>query len=789
MHTNIKYTSEPNPHKSLADKLRKSYGKEMAAHIYSEHRQNNQNLFFSRLSDYKEMIAYYQGNQSVDRYKKMFDLHRNQDNSWLNIDWRIHNYASKRLNIIIDMLASEGYKARFDPVDFLAIDRKKEVETKLKASLLLKGVREQLGQMTEQSPELGGSNFKSMDEIEMFMDKDYKDQYAIEAEDAVEHYMNINDWPQIQKDAALWLGITNLGCVRTKFSDSGQPDAAFCRPDRLVVPRSEHEDFRDLKKIGYLRDIALSTLKMESKGEFTPGEYVEIYEQKGSSELDIDGIDDTQGGQYGNNKDSKRIRVMDFSYITEVTDRYERRVTENGVAVMFKTSHTKGNSDKYWEEENEHGVKYRTNGNSEIYEDCYEVVVNGTWIVGTERVYNYELQWNQDRDRKNDAKVHLPYHIICPNMVDGKAVSLMEMILPTLDNLQNYQLKINQHVVSAVPKGVYINLDALENANFTHNDKTLDDRELLRLYFERGIVVGRDSDITGLNGNATPIREIENGLARDVGVMINMMQVEMKKLDEILGLPEIMAASTPHPDTGARVSQIVVQQTNHALGHLKGGIRFLFKRTSASFLRLHQELSERKEREDQYMALGKESFDFMRNYSQVHYHDFGFKLEILPDAEEWRGLYNDMRMAMEKGQIDIGDYYYIKNVDNMKKAQKLFEQKVEKNKREAGEQAQQQMEMNKQVQMESAQMANQLETQLMAMKEEEARKTLQLEYQLKMQLLQQEQQSDHMFKMEQMSMNAGIEGSQIKQRGDNDLTRDMYKSMDKIEKSAKEPAK
>ena len=262
----LPYTNEPSPHKSLPEKLQKSYGLDMARHIYTEHKNSNSNLFFSRLTDYKEMIAYYQGDQSVERYKKLFDLHINQDNSWLNIDWRIHNYASKRINIIVDMLAKEHYKARFDASDFLAVERKKEFEVKLKASHLLKGVREKLGLMAEESPDVGRLNFKSIDEIELYMDKDYKDTYAIEAEDAVDHYMNTNDWMQIQKDAALWLSITNTGCVKSHMSKSGEPRLEFCRPDRMVIPRSEFEDFRDMKKVGYLRDIALSTLKIESKG-------------------------------------------------------------------------------------------------------------------------------------------------------------------------------------------------------------------------------------------------------------------------------------------------------------------------------------------------------------------------------------------------------------------------------------------------------------------------------------------------------------------------------------------
>ena len=336
-------------------------------------------------------------------------------------------------------------------------------------------------------------------------------------------------------------------------------------------------------------------------------------------------------------------------------------------------------------------------------------------------------------------------------------------MIPVLDDIQNYTNKLNHLIASIVPKGVYIDLDAMDNANMAGNGgKNLSNRDLLNLYFQKGVVVGRSADLAGAGSAYRPIQELENGMANDVMNFINLIEAKKNQLDEIIGFNAIMAASQTHPDQGKAVSQMQQQQTNHAIGHLYRGMRYLYQEVSKSNIKNFQDAIISGAAWQMVEVFGNAKINFLKNHEQMTLADFGMKVEVLPTDEEWNFFYQQVASAVAQQAIGMDDYFVLTDVDNLKQARKSFELRIAKKQAAQQEQAMQQMQQNAEIQQQSAQQAAQLEQQteqmkaqleiqINAAKEEEKRKSIQLDRDLELRNTNYRERAQGDFKMAQIN--------------------------------------
>jgi hypothetical protein len=732
----------PNPFANAGEKATDQYGLKVAKNLYNDYYKYNRGLFYDKTNSYREQIAYAQGNQGIDRYKKAMNLAKNKDMSFLNLDWRIVNYATKRVNILTNMMYSSEFKATFNAIDPTAIKQKREYNAKMRFLMQNKDFLQSIQGTSDVVPAVPDDLPESDEELEIIMETSYKNKFAMELEKASDFINDVSDYKQIKKQQSFDLVTLGVAGVWAGLGKNGFPENKYVDPTRIVVPPSKHEDFRDIDRVGWVEQMTLSEFRKQAGKQFTEDQYHEIRDEFAdkNNRHPYDNRDEYGYFENENNSDAETIPILHFYFKTDIEDVWVQKINEDGsYGRLRKGKKNKGLGKAYKNTRNKHGVSCRTNGSYLVYRDKFEVVYGGSWVIGSDKfVYNYKPMYNMERDKKNLNKAYLPIRLIAPNMRNNKVVSVVSQMIPILDSIQNYTNKLNQLVASAIPKGAYINLDALENANMAgHGGKEMTPVQLLELYFEKGIVVGRDQEYTGGASNPRPVHELENGMARDVITFVNLIKEKKFELDEVIGMNEIMSGGTPNPKTGKTVAQMSLNQSSHAIGHLFEGLRYLFEQTARSNVRSYIEAVRMGTAQQMAEAIGERSAEFISMDTDITIHDFGLKVETLPTPQEWNELYAMIQASIGKPDgVDIDDFLYIKNIDNLKQAEQTYRLRLKK-KREARAQSEQQnMQMNAQMQQQSAQMASQMKIQEAQMIEESKRQTLIAEYEMKKQIIE-----------------------------------------------------
>lgn len=793
--------SAPDPLASHDEKSSKEYGLKFARFLYSNYlKGGSPNMFWNARHKYRVNEDYAMGSQSIDQYKERLDVFENDKESYVNINWAIRNYATKRINVAVGMLAQEQYDVIFQAIDPTAIDDKKNLQARMQAIQEQMKFIQTLGIATETMvpEEFRDRMPQTKEEIDLFMNMDYKHKAEMEMELGVSLCMEVNNYEQIKKEMAWDRVVLGVEACKIEMGPNGFPVARKLHPGDCIVPYSKYEDFRDIKEAGDIEFMSVQDFAMIAGGQLNQDEIADIAENYATRESD-DPDDQYDAGLSGTNAQSnetKKVKVLNFAYLCNKTDVYEKGKDKRGNTKIKRASEGRGSSDQYKDEINENGVRYRTNGKSDIYKDKYEVVYCGKWVVGSNYIIDYGLKTDMEVAESSLTKTRLPYHFFAPNMKNGKVVSVVDQMKPKLDDIQNYELKVQQTVASAVPKGININYDALLNANVAGGGgEKLDPYSLLRLYFQRGIIIYSDTDYTGQPGTNPPISESENGMAGDIVHFMNLIQTSLISLDEIVGTNAITSASTPHQKTLVGVAELQVAATNNAFYFLFQAQREMFKSISRSFATLYIDAVKNGSAKLFAQALGKDSTDFVGKYLKKGIHEFGMFVEIRPSQEQWAMLYAEIKGAVDKGVISPEDRILIERSKNLKQAQQIFAVKIKQRQREAQEAQERNAQMTFQGQQESAQFTSQLKIGEMEKEKEvklavieKEKEKIQLEWSYKLQALEKELG----LKLRNDSLTIAQEGDQeirqIKEQGEVNAGVKVIDNMTKPKKEEKEKA-
>ena len=93
----------------------------------------------------------------------------------------------------------------------------------------------------------------------------------------------------------------------------------------------------------------------------------------------------------------------------------------------------------------------------------YATVYGGSYIVGTEMIYNYGLKKNIPRNVHDITRARMSYSPIAVNMRRLRPKSMVASVIGFADQLQITHLKIQQAIAKAKPDGLIIDVEGLEN--------------------------------------------------------------------------------------------------------------------------------------------------------------------------------------------------------------------------------------------------------------------------------------------------------------------------------------
>lgn len=676
------------------------YGLQFAKAIYSSSERYGTHLFYFDDQTYSELEDYAYGRQSEERYKPLLDINPNdQQKNWVRgIRWAIKNYATKRLNVAVKKILERDYDPIASAIDNLSLDAKKEYQSKVRAYINNKEWYKQIENLTGMGlyPKDIPDEIMPNNEMEltMFMENDYKTIDSTLLELGISKALKNNDWRSQRRKNVVDLFIAGFGMYWIWLDENKMPRIKRIRPDRCLFPFLQTDDPDKMPYAAYVEEITVADFIKENKT-LSKSMLDTIIEQHANKR---DGYDYTSGSyDYMNYQNVDTIKVMRFRFkATEYKVKLKRQKYGN-MQLLDK--------DENFLKDPKAAKRYKSQyPDREVKKTPYTAVYEGSMVVGSEYIYNYGKTNGLIRNNGNLMDVPLGVVMRAPNMENAKYVSTVKQMIPVLDNLQTYHLKVQQMVAKAIPKGHAIDIDALRKVDLKWGGKQLSDQDKLEMFYQRGTFVfaGNDDKRYGPGSNYQPFREMENGLARDVVTFVELMRSELDTLDEIIGINKVTAASSVSPEMGKGVAQIQEKASETALGYLHEADELMSRDAFRYLGKLFVESVKANPKQIYEAAYGKLAVDYIKNID-ITKSDWGIDIQPQPTDDDWLRLYQTVEKAIQTGQLGIDDQLAIEEFTNLKQARHYMRLRMAQRERMASEAKQKDYEMNAQLQQQSSQ--------------------------------------------------------------------------------------
>ncbi len=666
-------------------------------------------IFSANGGDYEKFRMYALGKQPINQYKKWMGVDQQTNNTQLVVDWSVRAIVSGYRDKAISRLMKSDYTIIATAVDSLAKDEVDNYYADIKAKLAVREL------MIQQNPDMAnhpmfkfsGVEPRDMEELEMRVSQNEQFNRSKDAEMAIELGMYENDYKAQRRMIYEDLFDFGVAGFADWLGDDNHAKFRRVNPNCVIVSNTKDGTFSDIVHAGEQIDVSLidlATVK-DNEGNLVFSEK-ELTEFAGS----IAGRNYSNPGSLGLNTgwlkpiDKFKCKIVDIKFYTYNTETYTNRVDANGNIVFRKEKYGRG------EETNS---RYRRKTIQYVYK-C-------KWVVGTDKCYDWGMCYDQPRsnDSKKRALTRLPYTFFAYNFYSMKAQGYMERLIPYLDDYQLTMLKIQNFKNRAVPSGWWINLDMLENVALTKGGADMQPKELLQMFYETGVLVGRSLDGAGnpIQGNVQPVIPIANTAASELMTFYQDLINTVTAIEKMTGYNAITSGN-PNPKTLTSGYEVANESTDDALYPLAFAEEFLsLKLAEAVLCRMKQGV--RKGTVEGYApyqgALNANTLRFMSLPASIADREHGIMLQQKSTEQDKMWIMQNVQQDIMNGYLDTSDAILIINTHNAKEAMQILAFRVKKAKEQMQQQKMAEIQATNNANLQSTQMAQQAQFQALQM--------------------------------------------------------------------------
>ena len=697
------------PADSIDPKLKnQDYCKRYAEAIYNNWIHVVPKTLFSHAADkYERIKSYALGYQTIANYQKGMGIDKQDDSSYLNIDWSIRPIVSKFRRIALGKLQKADYNVNFHPIDPLARDEVSKFYSDIKAKIIL---REKILQQQPELAQLPAFKKKfgdpeDLEELQMQIDYGSKTNLSIEAEEGVGVVLqdtdnDINEHRKLHFENLFDYGVSGQ---KTWIDSNGRVRFRVCDLRNILTNYCRKRDFRDLSYVGEIIEVPLTEISKEFDAETM--EYLKGVAQTDNQQRPLGSIFTIY------RHDPSKLKVLDCEWITYNTIVKEQAVDDKGNIAFSNAKYSKKDSDKKIVIAGEEKPKY--------IPKTIEVVYRCKWIIGTDYVYDFGMAKDQPRstDTKKAARTELSYTFYAPDFHEMRTLSIMEQLIPMADEYQLLVYKVQNLNNRMMPFGWAIDLDAIEDVALGQGGTNLAPAEVLDMFFQSQLLVYRKKDNSNNNINYKPIEVIQTSFANEMLALYQHMVNIIAQIRDISGLNELTDGSTANQDRMPNgLIQANMESANNALFGIIDAEKILLEKLARScFMRL-QIAVKRGDYGGYINAIGSNGVKLIKVSPNISLHEYAITCEVRPTDEMKQYLLNLMQENIAQGFLDLSDALIILDMYSTRKAYQLLAYKVKKNKALMQQNAMQQQQMNGQTQIQSAQAAEQMKQQTEALK-------------------------------------------------------------------------
>ena len=686
------------PSQAVSDevKMSREYGLSVSRAIEQEwfNRDNGPGMYFQTRDEFHRLRLYARGEQSIRKYKDEFAV--NGDLSYLNLDWKPVPIIPKFVDIVVNGMQDRLFDIKAFAQDPISTGKRtkfvNDIQRDINAQEMLKQIETQLGVNARNVPEEDLP--ANSEELELYMQLGYKQGIEIAEEQAINNVFLTNKFPELKKRFDYDLTVLGIGAVKNTFNNTDGIKLDYVDPANLIWSYTEDPNFENCYYFGEVKRISLNELKKEFPA--LPDE--EIYEltKKGSNWVDVYNNSwqaNSSGGDIDNNN---TLTVLYFNWKTWENNVYKIKETSTGASrAIAKSDSFNPPQDK------------RTR--FERVAQAREVVYEGVFVLGTDTMLKWKKATNMIRPSSNTNKVLMNYIVSAPRIYKGKITSLVSKMTPYADLVQLTHLKLQQAIQRMTPSGVFIDADGLAEVDLG-NGTSYNAQEALNMYFSTGSIIGRSLTVEGdPNPGRVPIQELPGSQGGQIQVLVGAYNQYIQMMRDVTGLNEARDGSDPDPNALVGVQKLAAANSNTATRHILSSSMYItLALAEAICLRFKDVLEFHPTKEAFIGALGQFSVGSLEEMKNLHLHDFGIFLELMPDEEEKSLLEANIQVALSRDSINLEDAIDIREVKNLKLANQLLKirrvrkQQMDQQQAQAASVAQAEAQGAAQVQIEEA---------------------------------------------------------------------------------------
>jgi len=729
----------PSQAVSDIEKLSEKYGLDVAKAIRQEWFNGATSKFDGNINNFHQLRLYARGEQSIQKYKN--ELSINGDLSYLNLDWKPVPIIPKFVDIVVNGMSQRNYEINAYSQDQFGVSKRTEYMESILRDMRAKEythlVQEQFGiDISENPPE---SLPDSEEELALHMQLNYKQAVELAEEQAINVLMDNSDYDLTRRRVLYDLAVLGIGATKTTFDFAEGVKIKYVDPANLIYSHTESPYFDDVYYVGEVKIVPINELVKEFP-DLTEGEIKDI--------VDNSGYTSYRHSHYRRELDKNQVEVLYFNYKTHMNDVYKLKKLGSGAEKVIEKDDT---FDPPIES---------MGGDFSKLERTVEVLYEGVYLIGADKLLKWKMADNMMRSDSDFGSVKMNYQIVAPRMYQGRIESIVSRITGFADMIQLTHLKLQQVMSRMVPDGVYLDVDGLAEVDLG-NGTNYNPQEALNMFFQTGSVVGRSFTSEG-DGNPgkIPIQQINNGVnGGKIQSLIQTYNYYLQMIRDTTGLNEARDAATPDKNALVGVQKLAAANSNTATRHILQAMLFLTAEVAECLSLRISDIVEYSPTKDAFIqAIGAHNVATLEEMKELHLHDFGIFIELLPDEEEKQLLENNIQVALGQQMLDLDDAIDLRNVRNIKLANQLL--KVKRKAKAERDQAMQQQNMQAQAQANAQQQqaAAQAEIQKAQGKTQAESQLEQTRNQLKIQYLQAEIQAKKELMQYEFELNSQLEG-------------------------------
>jgi hypothetical protein len=662
------------------EKMSLEYGLQVARAIEGEwFRQGvGGNRYAFNYNIFHQRRLYARGEQSVQKYKD--ELSINGDLSYLNLDWKPVPVIPKFVDIVVNGMSDKMYDIKAYSQDPSSQKKRTEYGERIlrdiKTREFINNVREKLDIDISEAP--AGAP-ETEEELEIHMQLDYKQSIEIAEEELIENTLAKNKFDLVRNRFNKDLVVLGIGCVKTNWNKAEGITVEYVDPANLVWSYTEDPNFEDIYYVGEVKSLSVAELKKQFPN-IPAAQLEEIQKYPGNTNY-------TRNWEGQNNNNT--VQVLFFEYKTFADQVYKIKYTDQGLekAIEKHDFFNPPPSDNY-----------------DRVSRSIEVLYKGAKILGHPILLEWEVAQNMTRPFSNTSKVNMNYQIVAPSIYKGRIESLVERMMGFADMIQLTSLKLQQVLSRTVPDGVFMDVDGLAEVDLG-NGTSYNPAEALNMYFQTGSIVGRSMTQDGdYNQGKIPIQELATSAGgQKIQSLIQTYQYYLQMIRDVTGLNEARDGSMPNEKSLVGLQKLAAANSNTATKHILNASLFLVLRACENIsLRVADSLQFDLLRESLIDSISLYNVKTLEEVSNLHLFDFGIYLEIEPDEEERAMLEQNIQMALQQQSITLPDAVDIREIKNLKLANKLLKLKQDQKAEQDRIQQERMVQIQAQAQAETA---------------------------------------------------------------------------------------